>query len=205
MRKTALLFAIAATLGAGPMVNADESIYRYPGYRFEIPIAASYEHRAEAVPASGDFVTSNGVAPMIHVDPQPLLAEPVTRQVQVTAHFAFDRSELRSAYEERLDTVAGLAERLDPQYGMGRYGYLIGGSIVGHTDGIGSRSYNQALSERRALAAEQHLRSRGMDTGRMAVYGIGLEQPIADNRTETGRALNRRTEVNLQLITTPDF
>lgn len=205
MRKTALLFAIVATLGAGPVVNADESIYRNPGYRFEIPIAATDEYQAETAPASGDFVTTNGIAPVIHVDPQPLLARPVTRQVQVNAHFAFDRSELRSTYEERLDTVAGLAERLNPQYGMGRYGYLTGGSIIGHTDSIGSRSYNQALSERRALAAEQPLRARGMDTGRMAVYGLGQEQPIADNSTETGRAMNRRTEVNLQLITTPDF
>jgi outer membrane protein OmpA-like peptidoglycan-associated protein len=205
MRKTALLFAIAATLGVGPAANASDFIYRSPGYQLKKPVASPNEGYVVAATAPAGFITPYGVAPVIHVYPQPLLAGPVARQMQVNAHFEFDRSELRSTYEERLDAVANIADRLNPRYGMGRYGYLIGGSIVGHTDSIGSRSYNQALSERRALAAEQHLRSRGVDTGRMAVYGMGLDQPIADNSTDAGRALNRRTEVNMQLITTPDF
>lgn len=67
--------------------------------------------------------------------------------------------------------------------------------IVGHTDQVGSASYNQALSERRASAAANYLVSQGVRRSRVATRGMGETDPLASNDTEAGRARNRRVEV----------
>ena len=64
--------------------------------------------------------------------------------------------------------------------------------VQGHTDNVGSAEVNQALSERRAKSAASYLESKGIAPGRIATSGKGLTQPIADNSTAEGRALNRR-------------
>jgi outer membrane protein OmpA-like peptidoglycan-associated protein len=66
---------------------------------------------------------------------------------------------------------------------------------VGHTDSQGSAPYNLDLSQRRAAAVYLWLIQHGIDSGRLRSDGRGLMEPIADNETETGRALNRRVEV----------
>jgi outer membrane protein len=102
----------------------------------------------------------------------------ITRQVQ----FAFDSAELTAAGRAVLDELAAELQRLT----------FIRGTIVGHTDGIGSVAYNQALSERRARAVVQYLESKGIERGRLQSSGAGKSQPVADNSTDEGRALNRR-------------
>ena len=67
--------------------------------------------------------------------------------------------------------------------------------VVGHTDAIGSESYNQRLSERRARSAAEYLMSMGLDGHRVELQGLGEIEPVADNDSEDGRALNRRVEV----------
>ncbi len=67
--------------------------------------------------------------------------------------------------------------------------------IVGHTDQVGSLSYNQGLSNRRATSVATYLRSQGVDGGRLATRGLGETEPIASNDTEAGRQANRRVEV----------
>ncbi|HSJ07195.1 MAG TPA: OmpA family protein [Longimicrobiales bacterium] len=67
--------------------------------------------------------------------------------------------------------------------------------IVGHTDNVGSATYNQGLSERRAAAARNFLVSQGVQANRVRTMGMGLTEPVAGNETEAGRALNRRVEV----------
>lgn len=67
--------------------------------------------------------------------------------------------------------------------------------IVGHTDSQGADSYNQQLSERRALNAASYLASIGVDRARITTYGRGESEPIADNASEAGRQQNRRVEV----------
>ena len=66
--------------------------------------------------------------------------------------------------------------------------------ISGHTDNTGSPSYNQQLSERRALAVYNYLLSKGIDKKRMLVKGYGQSRPIASNTTEEGKQQNRRIE-----------
>jgi OOP family OmpA-OmpF porin len=66
--------------------------------------------------------------------------------------------------------------------------------LVGHTDSLGGAPYNLDLSQRRAAAIYLWLIQHGVDSGRLRSDGHGLMEPIADNSTEWGRALNRRVE-----------
>ena len=70
-------------------------------------------------------------------------------------------------------------------------------SVVGHTDNTGSAAYNQDLSERRAQAVASVLRSGGVASGRLSVFGAGEDRPVASNATEAGRAANRRVEITI--------
>jgi outer membrane protein OmpA-like peptidoglycan-associated protein len=66
--------------------------------------------------------------------------------------------------------------------------------ISGHTDNVGSKSYNKKLSEKRAKAVVDYLVDKGIDKSRLAFAGYGFAQPIASNDTPLGRQKNRRTE-----------
>ncbi len=70
--------------------------------------------------------------------------------------------------------------------------------IEGHTDNVGSASFNQTLSRQRAESVKQYLTGRGIDSGRLSVSGFGFERPIASNDNATGRQQNRRVEVIIQ-------
>ncbi|MFU8863996.1 MAG: OmpA family protein [Rhodobacterales bacterium] len=69
--------------------------------------------------------------------------------------------------------------------------------ISGHTDSQGRAEMNQRLSEARALAVLNELRTRRVLTSTITSVGYGMEQPIADNATEEGREANRRIEFRL--------
>lgn len=69
--------------------------------------------------------------------------------------------------------------------------------VGGHTDNVGSASYNLALSENRAKSVAQYLTENGIDASRITWKGYGLTKPIGDNSTEDGRAENRRTEIKI--------
>jgi OOP family OmpA-OmpF porin len=70
--------------------------------------------------------------------------------------------------------------------------------IEGHTDSVGTAKYNQDLSERRAKTVKEYLISHGIDASRTTSKGFGLTRPIADNKTDEGRAKNRRVEVHIE-------
>lgn len=68
-------------------------------------------------------------------------------------------------------------------------------TIVGHTDSLGDPAYNQKLSEDRASAVMQYFIQKGIAADRMKALGKGKSVPIADNKTDAGRAQNRRIEI----------
>jgi len=70
-------------------------------------------------------------------------------------------------------------------------------TIIGHTDSTGSEAANQKLSEQRAEAVRSLAISRGVAAGRITTVGLGEGQPVADNKTEYGRQLNRRVEIKI--------
>ncbi len=68
--------------------------------------------------------------------------------------------------------------------------------VVGHTDNQGSLDYNMDLSRRRAAAVVAALvGTHGIDRARLSSAGVGFLAPVGSNRTEAGRALNRRVEL----------
>lgn len=70
-------------------------------------------------------------------------------------------------------------------------------SIEGHTDNAGDDEKNQILSQKRAYAVLQYLKSLGIAESRLDVKGFGETMPVADNKTAAGRAKNRRVELKL--------
>ncbi len=101
-------------------------------------------------------------------------------------HFDFDQDTMREDSRDQLQEIAALLSA-NPQLHV---------LIVGHTDSQGSYEYNQDLSQRRAASVVAALASEfGIDRGRLAPVGVGMAAPTATNRTEDGRALNRRVEL----------
>lgn len=72
--------------------------------------------------------------------------------------------------------------------------------VIGHTDSTGARDYNYNLSNRRASSVSNYLASRGVDQGRLITQGVGPDRPIASNDTESGRASNRRVELQIVAV-----
>ncbi len=100
-------------------------------------------------------------------------------------HFEIDRSTLLASSRKILDIVGAVLLR----HGELRI------EVSGHTDSIGDSSYNQELSENRALAVRDYLLLQtGIEASRVSACGYGEERPAASNATITGRTLNRRVE-----------
>lgn len=69
--------------------------------------------------------------------------------------------------------------------------------IDGHTDSTGGDTLNQVLSERRAESVRSYLISQGVASGRAIARGNGERYPLCTNKTTTGRACNRRVEIQI--------
>lgn len=69
--------------------------------------------------------------------------------------------------------------------------------LDGHTDNVGNEKDNLLLSTNRAKAVVGYLLSKSINPKRLAFIGFGSTKPVADNKTEAGRALNRRTELSI--------
>tara|TARA_Y100001968_G_scaffold333287_1_gene395182 strand:- start:1581 stop:2174 length:594 start_codon:yes stop_codon:yes gene_type:complete len=67
--------------------------------------------------------------------------------------------------------------------------------IGGHTDNIGTNSFNMKLSQERAESVRSYLIEKGIDPDLIIAKGYGETIPIGDNETELGRMRNRRTEI----------
>ena len=72
--------------------------------------------------------------------------------------------------------------------------------VVGHTDSVGSESYNMTLSRQRAESVVYYFASQGVASNRLVASGRGESQPRATNDTEAGRQLNRRVEIYVKPI-----
>lgn len=72
--------------------------------------------------------------------------------------------------------------------------------VRGHTDSVGPGEFNQRLSQARADAIRSYLVSQGIDAARISAVGMGESFPIATNETATGRAQNRRVEIELSSL-----
>jgi len=69
--------------------------------------------------------------------------------------------------------------------------------VVGHTDNVGDYSSNMTLSDKRANAVVAYLTQKGVSASRLKAVGVGPAAPVASNKTDKGRAKNRRVELVL--------
>ncbi len=99
--------------------------------------------------------------------------------------FAFDSANIKPAFRSTLNKVSDILAR----YSRSRI------KIVGYTDSVGSATYNQGLSRRRAESVASYIESRGVQTSRIRTEGRGESDPRASNATAAGRQLNRRVEL----------
>ena len=70
-------------------------------------------------------------------------------------------------------------------------------AITGHTDNVGSRDYNNRLSQARASSVARYLQSQKVASQRFQVSGLGMDQPVTSNITAAGRQANRRVTIQL--------
>lgn len=73
--------------------------------------------------------------------------------------------------------------------------------VIGHTDSVGSATYNQQLSERRARSVAEYLAAQQVMGQRLLVAGHGESTPVASNSTPEGRSRNRRVEIHIAPLT----
>ncbi len=121
--------------------------------------------------------------------PPPPPAPPAERRVErivlQSVHFEFDKSRLTPIGRQVLDEAARKLQE-NPNLSV---------EIEGHTDSVGTELYNLGLGKRRAEVVKGYLVLRHqVDPNRMSTLSYGEARPIADNRTDQGRALNRRVE-----------
>ncbi len=115
-----------------------------------------------------------------------------TLKVNIPSHVSFDtgKADLKPELLPVLDSVArALAQHPE-----------LRAKAIGYTDSTGSDAVNLPLSQRRAGAVTQYLAGQGVASSRLSAEGRGAANPIGDNGTAEGRALNRRVELFLYAV-----
>lgn len=117
------------------------------------------------------------------------LPEPVKQFTGVIdgIYFDLDKAEVRADSEPKLSRAVEILNEY-PDLRL---------EISGHTDNSGTEAHNQELSRQRADSVKTWLVGRGIDPSRLTTVGYGFERPIDTNRTDEGRARNRRIEFRL--------
>jgi OmpA-OmpF porin, OOP family len=126
---------------------------------------------------------ANGGCPEEEVATEPVSVDLTVENV----NFALNSSVLLPSSNTPLDRVAELLREY-PEFDL---------RLTGYTDDSGTEDYNQWLSERRARSVFEYLVGKGVAAERISYQGAGSSNPIADNRTEAGRAQNRRVTFEL--------
>ena len=127
-------------------------------------------------------------APVVTPPPAPPAPPAATKVTYAAdAFFDFDKSVIKPAGKQKLDDLISKIKDINLEVII----------AVGHTDSVGTDSYNQRLSVRRSEAVKAYLVSKGIEKNRVYTEGKGEKQPVADNKTAEGRAKNRRVEIEV--------
>lgn len=197
--------AVGGVIGAG--LGATESTaWAGGGALFLGSMAAAYcwvhgdgDEDGDGVPDSRDKCPGTPKGVRVDADgcpppaPAPVVEETAVVKEEVIVirdvHFQFDSAKLTPADKDVLHTIA---TRLKQESSSAQL------TVTGHTDSVGSDAYNQKLSDRRAHSVVEYLISQGVPRSSfVSVTGAGESQPVADNKTADGRAMNRRTEIKI--------
>lgn len=190
--------AAAGGVTGGVIGNQDDSEARDKGALLGVVVGgliggtigmmtAEEEKPAPAPPAPEVKAPAPVAPPPAPPAPKPMVVEKPKVKERVVLRgitFDFDKAEIKPEFTPVLDVaVSILKERPDVKV-----------VVEGHTCDMGPDAYNQKLSERRAKAVYTYLARQGVKTDNLSVVGLGETQPIADNKTRSGRELNRRVE-----------
>ncbi len=165
-------FLVTLTAGKNYMYNVSKNNYLFFSENFSLEDIAANEPFLIDIPLKKAFHTKT--------------FESNVGQTVVLKNVFFETNsfDLKTTSYAELDKLVGMLNQYD----------LLHIEIGGHTDSIGSAEYNLELSENRAKSVHSYLLGKGIDSERLSYKGYGKSQPLADNETETGRAINRRTE-----------
>ena len=167
MKSTNIVKKIAMITIAGSFIAACS--------KSEPDVAAPTPVVEEVAPAPEPVVVYEAIA--------DLTQEGLANYAGATVHFDYDSSELTAAARSTLEKQAEW---------MGANNLTI--SIEGHADERGTREYNLALGERRAVAAKNYLVALGVSTSRLETISYGKERPVAVGNDESAWSQNRRGE-----------
>lgn len=160
-------FLIVLTSGKNYGIEVNKETYLFHSENFDIPESQSYQEIYKEIPLKKVALGSKIILKNIFFD--------------------FDKSTLRPESTNELERLYELLLEL-PNLKI---------EISGHTDNKGSADYNKTLSLNRAKAVVDYLVQKGIKADRLKYAGYGFERPIADNSTDAGRQLNRRTEFEI--------
>lgn len=115
------------------------------------------------------------------------LADQIKKQGFATIYINFDtaKSDIKPEAQDIIKAIATLLKN-NAELKL---------SVEGHTDNVGDAKSNKTLSAARARAVMRAVIMQDINPKRLGAAGFGMEQPVADNRTEEGRAKNRRVEL----------
>lgn len=110
----------------------------------------------------------------------------IVREAIQNLEFEFAKASIKPSSYAALDRVAELLKRKNLNL-----------KLSGHTDNVGSKERNLALSRERAESVKAYLVGKGVNASKIEAVGYGMTQPIASNKTAAGRQKNRRVEFTI--------
>ena len=167
-REVAVLILLTAVASSGALAQSGPGVTDFSGAN------------AEAI-EEGDITSALAVPRGTRIEPS---APPTVR---LPIFFEFNSATLLPEGRALLDKVgAALASDELTSFSF---------SVEGHTDSVGSATYNHSLSAQRAEAVKAYLIAQGVSPEKLKTVGHGESVPVADNESEDGRQRNRRVEI----------
>jgi len=122
-------------------------------------------------------------APKVEASPERFCSKPAVINIQ----FDTDKSNIKPQFAADLQNVGQFLTEFPKARG----------EISGHTDNVGSKAYNDKLSQARADSVKKYLVDKfGISADRISAKGYGFSKPVASNKTKDGKSKNRRIEAN---------
>ncbi|MCK4662784.1 MAG: OmpA family protein [Bacteroidales bacterium] len=121
---------------------------------------------------------------ILHNNKNTLIYDSTSLIIRSNIEFVFDSYEISDQFIKFLDELIVTLKKFPDKNVI----------IIGHTDNMGTREYNNELSFKRAETIAKYIIANGIIKNRISYKGHGFSKPIADNNTVDGRAINRRVE-----------
>ena len=179
--------------------DADNDLLRLVDFTQPVNGAVAFDDRKNLVYRAADGFTGTDFFTYTITDGQDAVA---TAKVEIVVtpktdtkltktqyvNFVSGKTTLTSGSQAKINDIIRRIKDLD-------YAEI---EIFAYTDDVGSDAYNLALSERRAVAMRELMVSHGLERRVIKAYGMGEKNPIADNATPEGKAINRRGELRVK-------